>query len=58
MEFAPGDWKCHDLINTPDAQLGEATDDIDITFRIWEKWSNSSTSASLHADWLENQTKN
>jgi len=57
MEYAPGDWKRHDLVYIPAAQLGEATGDIYITFKIWEKWSNSSTCAILHADWLDNQTK-
>mgnify|MGYP006290524499 CR=1 FL=1 len=43
-----------------DALAGDmdADGDIDIAFKIWEKWSNSAIGATFHADWLENQTKN
>jgi hypothetical protein len=39
-----------------DALAGDvdADGDIDITFKIWEKWSDSAIGATFHADWLEN----
>lgn len=43
-----------------DALVGDvdADGDIDIAFKIWEKWSDSAIGATFHADWLENRTNN